>query len=82
VIEASGDLRPCFFHPAVRNIHRQTFTDIINGPEALRFRSVSMLRATRSVKDVSVHCIWSDQTNPRNDESYGQSAQHDSVFTA
>jgi MoaA/NifB/PqqE/SkfB family radical SAM enzyme len=39
VIEASGDVRPCFFHPAVGNIHRQVFTDIINGKEALQFRS-------------------------------------------
>jgi MoaA/NifB/PqqE/SkfB family radical SAM enzyme len=39
VIEASGEVRPCFFHPAVGNIHRQTFPDIINGKEALQFRS-------------------------------------------
>ena len=39
VIEASGDVRPCFFHPAVGNIHRQAFTDIINGKESLQFRS-------------------------------------------
>ena len=39
VIEASGDVRPCFFHPVVGNIHRQAFTDIVNGKEALQFRS-------------------------------------------
>lgn len=39
VIEASGDVRPCFFHPVLGNIHRQTLPDIINGPEALQFRS-------------------------------------------
>jgi len=39
VIEASGDVRPCFFHPVLGNIHRRSFTDIINGPEALSFRS-------------------------------------------
>jgi MoaA/NifB/PqqE/SkfB family radical SAM enzyme len=39
VIEASGDVRPCFFHPVVGNIHRQTFTDVINSPEALAFRA-------------------------------------------
>ena len=39
VVEASGDVRPCFFHPAVGNIHRQALPDIINGPEALHFRS-------------------------------------------
>ena len=39
VIEASGDVRPCFFHPVVGNIHRHSLADIVNGPEALQFRS-------------------------------------------
>ena len=39
VIEASGDVRPCFFHPVLGNIHRQELTDILNGPEALKFRA-------------------------------------------
>lgn len=39
VIEASGDVRPCFFHPAFGNIHDQALHDIVNGSEALRFRA-------------------------------------------
>jgi MoaA/NifB/PqqE/SkfB family radical SAM enzyme len=39
VIEASGKVRPCFFHPAVGNVHDQTLHQIVNGPEALRFRA-------------------------------------------
>jgi MoaA/NifB/PqqE/SkfB family radical SAM enzyme len=39
VIEASGDVRPCFFHPVLGNIHRKAFTDIINSRAALEFRS-------------------------------------------
>lgn len=39
VIDASGDLRPCFFHPVLGNIHRHSLEDIVNSPEALRFRS-------------------------------------------
>lgn len=39
VIEASGDVRPCFFHPVLGNIHRLALPDIINSPEALQFRS-------------------------------------------
>jgi Fe-coproporphyrin III synthase len=39
VIEASGDVRPCFFHPVLGNIHRRALTDIINSPEALSFRA-------------------------------------------
>jgi MoaA/NifB/PqqE/SkfB family radical SAM enzyme len=39
VIEASGDVRPCFFHPVLGNIHQRTLTDIINSSEALSFRA-------------------------------------------
>jgi MoaA/NifB/PqqE/SkfB family radical SAM enzyme len=39
VIEASGDVRPCFFHPVIGNIHSQALSDIINSPEALNFRA-------------------------------------------
>jgi MoaA/NifB/PqqE/SkfB family radical SAM enzyme len=39
VIEASGDVRPCFFHAVVGNIHNHPFGEIVNGPKALQFRS-------------------------------------------
>ncbi len=39
VVEASGDVRPCFFHPAIGNTHQTTLREIVNGPEALRFRA-------------------------------------------
>lgn len=39
VIEASGDVRPCFFHPAFGSIHRFSLADIVNSAEAVRFRS-------------------------------------------
>lgn len=39
VIEASGDVRPCFFHPVFGNIHQQSLTEIVNSPQALQFRS-------------------------------------------
>jgi len=39
VIEASGDVRPCFFHAVMGNIHRQALPAILNSPEALNFRS-------------------------------------------
>jgi MoaA/NifB/PqqE/SkfB family radical SAM enzyme len=39
VIDASGEVRPCFFHSAIGNIHTQSLPDILNGPEALRFRA-------------------------------------------
>jgi Fe-coproporphyrin III synthase len=39
VIEASGEVRPCFFHPSFGNVHNQTLHEIVNGPEALKFRA-------------------------------------------
>jgi Fe-coproporphyrin III synthase len=39
VIEASGDVRPCFFHPSFGNIHNHPLHEIVNGPEAVRFRA-------------------------------------------
>jgi len=39
VIEASGEVRPCFFHPSIGNIHRQELPEILNGEKALRFRA-------------------------------------------
>jgi Fe-coproporphyrin III synthase len=39
VIEASGEVRPCFFHPPIGNIHHHTLHEVVNGPEALKFRA-------------------------------------------
>ncbi len=39
VIEASGDVRPCFFHPVLGNIHSRALPEILNGPEGLHFRA-------------------------------------------
>jgi MoaA/NifB/PqqE/SkfB family radical SAM enzyme len=39
VIEASGDVRPCFFHPVLGNIYRQPLADIVNSPPAQQFRA-------------------------------------------
>ena len=38
VIEADGSVRPCFFHPAVGNIHSALLVNILNGDTAVRFR--------------------------------------------
>jgi Fe-coproporphyrin III synthase len=39
VIEASGEVRPCFFHPSLGNIHNHTLREIVNDPKALEFRA-------------------------------------------
>lgn len=38
VIEADGTVRPCFFHRSLGNIHKQNLLDVLNSPEAIRFR--------------------------------------------
>ncbi len=63
VIEASGDVRPCFFHPALGNIHRQAFTDIINSPEALSFRA----NLDVATNEICKRCVCSLYV-PRQDE--------------
>ena len=47
VIDASGEVRPCFFHSAIGNIRTQSLPDILNGPEALRFRANLDIAADR-----------------------------------
>jgi radical SAM protein with 4Fe4S-binding SPASM domain len=38
VIEANGEVRPCFFHPPLGNIHDQRLEKILNGDAAVEFR--------------------------------------------
>ncbi len=38
VIEADGEVRPCFFHPSLGNIHEKDFESIINSDKAIGFR--------------------------------------------
>jgi Fe-coproporphyrin III synthase len=38
VVSAEGDVRPCFFHPAIGNLHDHSLEEIVNSPQALRFR--------------------------------------------
>jgi MoaA/NifB/PqqE/SkfB family radical SAM enzyme len=38
VIEADGTVRPCFFHPALGNLHERPLGDILNSRESIAFR--------------------------------------------
>lgn len=38
VVEANGDVRPCFFHPVIGNLNEKSFMDTVNGPRAIAFR--------------------------------------------
>jgi MoaA/NifB/PqqE/SkfB family radical SAM enzyme len=67
VIEASGDVRPCFFHPVLGNIHRQSLPDIINSSEAVHFRA--NLEVERN--EICRRCVCSLYI-PRPDDSVNQ----------
>jgi MoaA/NifB/PqqE/SkfB family radical SAM enzyme len=67
VIEASGDVRPCFFHPVFGNIHHQALLEIVNGPEALHFRA-SLDVASNAICQKCVCSLYI----PRQDESTKQ----------
>lgn len=38
VVEADGSVKPCFFHRSMGNIREHSLHEILNGPEALKFR--------------------------------------------
>jgi Fe-coproporphyrin III synthase len=38
VIEAGGDIRPCFFHRPLGNTRDGALHEVLNGPQALQFR--------------------------------------------
>jgi MoaA/NifB/PqqE/SkfB family radical SAM enzyme len=38
VVEADGDVRPCFFHAPLGNIHQRPLEAILNAPESVAFR--------------------------------------------
>lgn len=38
VVEANGDVRPCFFQPAIGNLRDGTLAGVVNGPRAVAFR--------------------------------------------
>jgi Fe-coproporphyrin III synthase len=38
VVEADGEVRPCFFHPSLGNIHQQPLAAILNSDQAIAFR--------------------------------------------
>jgi MoaA/NifB/PqqE/SkfB family radical SAM enzyme len=38
VVEANGDVRPCFFHPVIGNTTGVTLGAVLNGPQAIAFR--------------------------------------------
>jgi Fe-coproporphyrin III synthase len=44
VVEADGEVRPCFFHSSFGNIYQMPFEEILNGPTAVSFRKSLSVR--------------------------------------
>ena len=55
VVEQSGDVRPCFFHPAIGNASRSSLREVLNSPAALAFRE----RLTVSEDPICQKCVCS-----------------------
>lgn len=64
VIEADGEVRPCFFHPSMGNIHQKPLEKILNSPGAIDFRrSLDMDNNSTCIKCVC-YLNLSPGTNP------------------
>ena len=55
VIEADGNVRPCFFHPVMGNIHDDTLSGIVNNSRSLAFRKSLDI----GTNDICVRCVCS-----------------------
>ena len=61
VIEADGTVRPCFFLPALGNIHDKQLPEILNSPEAIAFRrNLDMAK-----NETCLRCVCSLNLPPR-----------------
>lgn len=55
VVEADGSVRPCFFHPPIGDLRKQTFEEAVNSEKALQFRSALDMRNNLTCQ----HCVCS-----------------------
>ncbi|HZY37690.1 MAG TPA: radical SAM protein [Mucilaginibacter sp.] len=63
VIEADGNVRPCFFHEVLGNIRDASLDNILNKPEAVNFRKTLDVRTNLTC----VKCVCSLNLPPRMD---------------
>ena len=50
VIESDGTVRPCFFHEPVGSLAGRTLLEVINGPEAVRFRETLRVEENKTCR--------------------------------
>jgi len=61
VLEANGDVRPCFFHPAFGNTANASLAEVLNGPQAIAFREALDVPANPTCR----RCVCSLYVEPR-----------------
>src|SRR3954452_5226047 len=67
VIDADGDVRPCFFHGALGNIHRAPLIEVLNGAAALEFRANLDIGSNETCR----RCVCSLNLSPADDLDAG-----------
>ena len=60
VVEADGNVRPCFFHDTIGNIRETSFTAIVNSDEAINWRRKLNMRAD----SICIKCVCSLNLSP------------------
>lgn len=50
VIEADGEVRPCFFHQSIGNIRNNSLDDILNGEKGMKFRKALNMNLNETCK--------------------------------
>lgn len=63
VVEASGTVRPCYFHPPIGSLRSRSLTEVLNSPEAQRFRE-SLDVASNPVCKRCVCSLYLDSAAP------------------
>jgi len=61
VIEADGNVRPCFFHDIIGNIHQDSLAGILNSDKAVEFRRMLDM----SKDSTCVKCVCTLNLSPR-----------------
>lgn len=61
VIEADGNVRPCFFHPSIGNIRENPLDSILNSEEAITFRKTLDLETN----SICRKCVCSINLRPK-----------------
>jgi MoaA/NifB/PqqE/SkfB family radical SAM enzyme len=65
VIEADGNVRPCFFHEKIGNIHENSFEKILNSEHAIAFRKNLDIHKNQTCKQCVCYLNLAPRANVR-----------------